>query len=141
MDGFSSREGIIVLAATNQPDILDKALLRPGRFDRRVVVNLPDRKGREAILAVEPHLNGKIDRFGISPGGADRYLIAPYRHYRTEDDLLIFHECATDKRIPAANYYECFVFEEASPDPPVASRRPVSRKKRAGPNKPVAKRR
>ena len=52
MDGFSSREGIIVLAATNQPDILDKALLRPGRFDRRVVVNLPDKKGREAILMV-----------------------------------------------------------------------------------------
>jgi cell division protease FtsH len=52
MDGFSSREGIIVLAATNQPDVLDKALLRPGRFDRRVVVNLPDKKGREAILAV-----------------------------------------------------------------------------------------
>jgi cell division protease FtsH len=52
MDGFSSREGIIVLAATNQPDVLDKALLRPGRFDRRVIVNLPDRKGREAILAV-----------------------------------------------------------------------------------------
>jgi cell division protease FtsH len=52
MDGFSSREGIIVLAATNQPDVLDKALLRPGRFDRRVVVNLPDRKGREAILGV-----------------------------------------------------------------------------------------
>ena len=43
MDGFSSREGIIVLAATNQPDVLDKALLRPGRFDRRVVVNLPTR--------------------------------------------------------------------------------------------------
>ena len=52
MDGFSGREGIIVLAATNQPDVLDKALLRPGRFDRRVVVNLPDRKGREAILQV-----------------------------------------------------------------------------------------
>jgi len=52
MDGFSSREGIIVLAATNQPDVLDKALLRPGRFDRRVVVNLPDRNGREAILTV-----------------------------------------------------------------------------------------
>jgi cell division protease FtsH len=52
MDGFSSREGIIVLAATNQPEVLDKALLRPGRFDRRVVVNLPDRTGREAILAV-----------------------------------------------------------------------------------------
>src|SRR5262245_31299614 len=52
MDGFSSREGIIVLGATNQPDILDRALLRPGRFDRRVVVNLPDRKGREEILRV-----------------------------------------------------------------------------------------
>ena len=52
MDGFSSREGIIVLAATNQPDVLDRALLRPGRFDRRVVVNLPDRPGREAILKV-----------------------------------------------------------------------------------------
>jgi cell division protease FtsH len=52
MDGFSGREGIIVLAATNQPDVLDKALLRPGRFDRRVVVNLPDKTGREAILKV-----------------------------------------------------------------------------------------
>lgn len=52
MDGFSGREGVIVLAATNQPDVLDKALLRPGRFDRRVVVNLPDKNGREAILKV-----------------------------------------------------------------------------------------
>lgn len=52
MDGFSGREGIIVLAATNQPDVLDRALLRPGRFDRRVVVNLPDKTGREAILKV-----------------------------------------------------------------------------------------
>lgn len=52
MDGFSGREGIIVLAATNQPDVLDRALLRPGRFDRRVVVNLPDKVGRQAILDV-----------------------------------------------------------------------------------------
>jgi len=52
MDGFSGREGVIVLAATNQPDLLDRALLRPGRFDRRVVVNLPDKAGREAILKV-----------------------------------------------------------------------------------------
>jgi cell division protease FtsH len=52
MDGFSGREGVIVLAATNQPDVLDRALLRPGRFDRRVVVNLPDKTGRAAILAV-----------------------------------------------------------------------------------------
>ncbi|MBN1236851.1 MAG: AAA family ATPase, partial [Gammaproteobacteria bacterium] len=52
MDGFSSREGIIVLAATNQPDVLDRALLRPGRFDRRVVVNLPDKSGRVEILKI-----------------------------------------------------------------------------------------
>ncbi|HEY8507950.1 MAG TPA: AAA family ATPase, partial [Steroidobacteraceae bacterium] len=52
MDGFTGREGIIVLAATNKPEVLDKALLRPGRFDRRVIVNLPDRNGREAILKV-----------------------------------------------------------------------------------------
>jgi cell division protease FtsH len=52
MDGFSSSEGVIVLAATNQPDVLDKALLRPGRFDRRVAINLPDKAGREAILKV-----------------------------------------------------------------------------------------
>ncbi len=52
MDGFSGREGIIVLAATNTPDVLDRALLRPGRFDRRVVVNLPDKSGRLAILRV-----------------------------------------------------------------------------------------
>jgi len=52
MDGITGREGIIVLAATNQPDLLDRALLRAGRFDRRVVVNLPDKVGREAILRV-----------------------------------------------------------------------------------------
>jgi len=52
MDGFTGREGIIVLAATNAPDVLDRALLRPGRFDRRVVVNLPDKVGREAIIRV-----------------------------------------------------------------------------------------
>ena len=52
MDGFSGREGVIVLAATNQPDVLDRALLRPGRFDRRVIVNLPDKTGRTAILKV-----------------------------------------------------------------------------------------
>jgi cell division protease FtsH len=52
MDGFSGQQGIIVLAATNQPDVLDKALLRPGRFDRQVVVNLPDKNGRHAILQV-----------------------------------------------------------------------------------------
>ncbi len=52
MDGFGTNEGIIIIAATNRPDILDPALLRPGRFDRQVVVNYPDQKGREAILKV-----------------------------------------------------------------------------------------
>lgn len=52
MDGFEGKEGIIVMAATNRPDVLDPALLRPGRFDRQVVVPLPDIKGREAILKV-----------------------------------------------------------------------------------------
>jgi cell division protease FtsH len=52
MDGFDSNEGIILIAATNRPDILDSALLRPGRFDRRIVVNMPDIKGREDILRV-----------------------------------------------------------------------------------------
>ena len=57
MDGFSTTEGIIVLAATNRPDILDPALLRPGRFDRQIQVNRPDVKGREDILKV--HAKGK----------------------------------------------------------------------------------
>jgi cell division protease FtsH len=52
MDGFESNEGVILVAATNRPDVLDPALLRPGRFDRRIVVNRPDIKGREGILGV-----------------------------------------------------------------------------------------
>jgi len=58
LDGFESNEGVIVLAATNRPDVLDPALLRPGRFDRRVVVDLPDLKDREAILKI--HAKGKV---------------------------------------------------------------------------------
>ena len=52
MDGFDANEGVILIAATNRPDILDHAILRPGRFDRRIVVNMPDVKGREDILRV-----------------------------------------------------------------------------------------
>ena len=58
MDGFGANEGIIIIAATNRPDVLDPALLRPGRFDRQVTVSLPDQKEREAILAV--HAKNKI---------------------------------------------------------------------------------
>ena len=57
MDGFGANEGVIIIAATNRPDILDPALLRPGRFDRQVTVGYPDLKGREAILKV--HAKGK----------------------------------------------------------------------------------
>ncbi len=64
MDGFESNEGVILIAATNRPDVLDPALLRPGRFDRRVVVSLPDVRGREEILRVHTRkipMEGDID--------------------------------------------------------------------------------
>jgi len=64
MDGFGTHEGVIVMAATNRPDILDPALLRPGRFDRQVTVNYPDLRGREAILRVHVRnkpLEGNVD--------------------------------------------------------------------------------
>ncbi len=60
MDGFDTTEGIIIIAATNRPDVLDPALLRPGRFDRQITVNLPDVRGREAILKVHAK-NVKLD--------------------------------------------------------------------------------
>ena len=69
MDGFDGHSGIIVMAATNRPDILDSALLRPGRFDRQITIGLPDIKGREAILKV--HAKGKpfeesVDMFRVA---------------------------------------------------------------------------
>ena len=84
MDGFDSKDGVIILAATNRPDILDPALLRPGRFDRRVVVAMPDIKEREAILQIHSSkipLDKSIDLARIAratPGmsGADiSYLV------------------------------------------------------------------
>ena len=79
MDGFGTNEGIIVMAATNRPDVLDPALLRPGRFDRQITVSLPDKKAREEILAV--HARNKklakdvslenIARRTVSFSGAD----------------------------------------------------------------------
>ena len=79
MDGFETNEGVIVMAATNRADILDSALLRPGRFDRQIYVNLPDVKGREAILKVHarnkplaPDVNFKvIARMTSGFSGAD----------------------------------------------------------------------
>ena len=65
MDGFESKEGIILMAATNRPDVLDPALLRPGRFDRRVVVNPPDLKGREEILKVHTRKIPKAENVNL----------------------------------------------------------------------------
>jgi len=79
MDGFDTSEGVILMAATNRPDVLDKALLRPGRFDRRVIINLPDIKGRFEILKVHAKkikMDPNIDLMSVAkatPGcsGAD----------------------------------------------------------------------
>jgi cell division protease FtsH len=71
MDGFDNQSGVIVLAATNRPDVLDPALLRPGRFDRRVEVGLPDVKGREAILRVHARkvrMDGGVDLAVVARG-------------------------------------------------------------------------
>jgi cell division protease FtsH len=79
MDGFDGNKGVIVLAATNIPEVLDKALLRPGRFDRQIQVGLPDKKGREMILGVHskdkklaPSVNlGEIAKRCLGMSGAD----------------------------------------------------------------------
>ncbi len=96
-----------------------------GPFDQLPDNFIDGEQLRSAILEVEPQLKGRIDRFGISPGGADRYMIAPYRFYRTEDDLLVFHECAESKEVPAANYGACFVFQEAPPPSAAAETPPL----------------
>jgi cell division protease FtsH len=83
MDGFSPNEKVIVMAATNRPDVLDPALVRPGRFDRRVTLDLPDKKDREEILQVQSRskpLDGTVDLHQIAqrtPGfsGADLYSL------------------------------------------------------------------
>jgi len=80
MDGFDANKGLVILAATNRPESLDKALLRPGRFDRRVIMNLPDLEGRKAILQV--HLKGvkhgdiDLDRVGRATSGSSGADIA-----------------------------------------------------------------
>ncbi|MBR6766436.1 MAG: ATP-dependent zinc metalloprotease FtsH, partial [Clostridia bacterium] len=88
MDGFTHNEGVIVMAATNRSDILDPALLRPGRFDRRIVVNYPDVKGREEILKV--HVRNKP----LSPD-VDLKVLARRTPYFTGADLMnVMNEAA-----------------------------------------------
>ena len=70
MDGFEENSGVILLAATNRPDVLDSALMRPGRFDRRITVDLPDRKGREDILAVHARSRPLADSVSLADWAA-----------------------------------------------------------------------
>jgi len=71
---------------------------------------------RDAILDVAPYLKGRIDRYGSSFDGETRYMIAPYTHYAVEDDLMMFHRCATSKDVPADQYHLCFVYDESEDD-------------------------
>ena len=110
MDGFETNQEVIVIAATNRPDVLDPALLRPGRFDRQVTVGLPDRKGREAILKIHARgmpLNKAVDLELLSRGttgfaGADlanlvnEAALTAARHNRKELTPADFEE-ALDK--------------------------------------------
>jgi len=110
MDGFDERQQVIVLAATNRPDVLDPALLRPGRFDRQVTVPLPDRRGREGILRIHTrhlHLAADVDlerlaRTAAGLSGADlanlcnEAALGAARHNRTEVTEADFDE-AWDK--------------------------------------------
>lgn len=105
MDGFDSNKGIVILAATNRPEVLDKALLRPGRFDRRIIVDAPDLKGREAILKVhakDVRIGDDVDLLALAkatPGavGADLAnminegalrAVKNGRQFVTQDDLM-----------------------------------------------------
>ena len=97
MDGFDGRKGVIILAATNRPETLDPALLRPGRFDRRIPVELPDQAGRVAILKVHAKkikLSADVDfeaiaRMAVGTSGADlaniinEAALSAIRHNRT----------------------------------------------------------
>ena len=115
MDGFDERQQVILLAATNRPDVLDPALLRPGRFDRQVVVPLPDWRGREGILRIHTrhmHLAGDIDferlaRTATGLSGADlanlcnEAALGAARHQRTEVAMQDFEQ-AWDKIVLGA---------------------------------------
>jgi hypothetical protein len=70
---------------------------------------------RQAIIDSDPMVKGKIDRLGYFQKEEARYAISPYMQYRNENDLLQVHRCATDRRVPAAAYYRCFVMDEAGP--------------------------
>ena len=71
---------------------------------------------RQAIIASDPGVKGMIDRLGYFQKNDTRYAISPYMQYRSENDLLQVHRCATDRRIPASSYYRCFAMDETGPN-------------------------
>ncbi len=125
MDGFESNDGVILIAATNRPDVLDPALLRPGRFDRRVVVDLPDVRGREGVLRVHVRkvpLDAGVDLKRIAQGtpglsGADlanlvnEAALLASRHDR-KAVLMIDFENAKDKVMLGAERRSMVMTEE-----------------------------
>jgi cell division protease FtsH len=103
MDGFDTQEGVIIIAATNRPDVLDPALLRPGRFDRQVTVSLPDVKGREAILEVHAKkvkMDESVD-LGVIARGTPGYSGAELANVINEAALL-----ASRKGLKAITLFE-----------------------------------
>jgi cell division protease FtsH len=117
LDGFDERSEVIILAATNRPDVLDPALLRPGRFDRQVVIGLPDRKGREGILRIHTRklkLAGDIDlatlaRATVGMSGADlanlcnEAALTAARHNHATVSMSDFEESQDKVRMGAAH--------------------------------------
>ena len=107
---------------------LDRKILI-GVFEQNVLLNnyfdgpfdqLPDNfiEGetlRQAIIDSDPRSKARSTGSAIFEGGDSRYAISPYMQYRNENDLLAVHRCATDRRVPAAAYYRCFVMDEAGP--------------------------
>src|SRR5215813_6703260 len=84
---------------------------------------------RDAILAVDPSRKGRIDRFGGSPGGEERFMIAPYLAYEKPDELVFFDQCATSRHTPAAQYYRCFSLDDSVKLEAPPRRRPGRNKK------------
>ncbi len=107
MDGFEANESIIIMAATNRPDILDPALLRPGRFDRQIIVDRPDREGRKAILAV--HSRGKP----LAPGVEIEVLAAQTPGFTGADLANLVNEAALLAARRHKRLIEMEEFEEA----------------------------
>jgi cell division protease FtsH len=117
LDGFDARSEVIILAATNRPDVLDPALLRPGRFDRQVVIGLPDRRGREGILKIHAHklrLSNDVDlsilaRGTVGMSGADlanlcnEAALCAARHERPSVTMADFEESQDKVRMGAAH--------------------------------------